>query len=130
MEAVLQNVVTDLYFRNNFPIFIVEIDNDMETTLIRIGNSRGIIIPSSILKKMGVKLGAKILLTPKEEGEIILRAVPEEEPFTGPFTGPFRALKDLVDEDAWGGRDMDPAEYVRQLRDESDIVDKRIIPEW
>lgn len=130
MEAVLQNVVTDLYFCNNIPTFVIEIDKGMETTVIRIGNSRGIIIPSSILKKMGVKLGAKILLTPKEEGEIILRAVPEEEPFTGPFTGPFRALKDLVDEDAWGGRDMDPAEYVRQLRDESDIVDKRIIPEW
>lgn len=129
MEAVLQSVVTDLFFCNNFPIFAIEIDKDMETTLIRIGNSRGIIIPSSILKKMGVKLGAKILLTPKEEGEIILRAVPEEEPFTGPFTGPFRALKDLVDEDAWGGRDMDPVDYVNQLRDESDIVDRKIL-EW
>lgn len=129
MEVALQNVGTDLYFCNNIPIFAVEIDRDMETTLIRIGNSRGIIIPSSILKKMGVKLGAKILLTPKEEGEIILRAVPEEEPFTGPFTGPFRALKDLVDEDAWGGRDMDPVDYVNQLRDESDIVDRKIL-EW
>ena len=128
-EVALQNVVTDLYFCNNISIFAVEIDRDMETTLIRIGNSRGIIIPSSILKKMGVKLGAKILLTPKEEGEIILRAFPEEEPFTGPFTGPFRALKDLVDEDAWGGRDMDPVDYVNQLRDESDIVDRKIL-EW
>ena len=128
MEVVLQNVVTDLCFCNNFSIFAIEIDKDMETTLIRIGNSRGIIIPSSILKKMGVKLGAKILLTPKEEGEIILRAVPEEEPFTSPFTGPFKALKDLVDEDAWGGRDMDPVDYVNQLRD-STGKEKRIL-EW
>lgn len=129
MRAVALNVVTDLFFCNNFPTFVIEIDKDMETTIIRIGNSRGIIIPSAILKKMGVKEGDKVRLLEKEGGEFSLSFVPEEEPYTGPFTGPFKALKDIVDPDAWGGRDLDPAEYVRQLRDDSK-AEKRVIPDW
>ena len=119
MTATAKKVVTDLFFCNNYPTFIIEIDKGMETTVIRIGNSRGIIIPSTILKKLGVKEGDRVKLEEKEDGALTLSFPPAEEPYTGPFTGPFKALAKLVDEDAWGGRDMDPVEYVRQLRDES-----------
>ena len=102
-------------------------DKDMETTIIRIGNSRGIIIPAAILKKMGVKEGDKVQLKEKEGREFALSFVPEEEPYTGPFTGPFKDL--IPDEDAFGGRDMDPVEYVRRMRD-STGKEKRIIPDW
>ena len=129
MGMVVQKVITDLFFCNNFPTFIVTIGKDMETTVIRIGNSRGIIIPSAILKKLGVKEGAKVQLEEKEGGVLALSFPPEEEPFTGPFTGPFKALAGIVDEDAFGGRDMDPVEYVRQLRDDSK-AEKRQLPDW
>lgn len=117
--AVAQKVVTDLFFCNNLPTFVIEIDKGMETTVIRIGNSRGIIIPSALLKKIGAKEGSKVEIEQKEDGALSLRFLPAAEPYTGPFTGPFKALAKLVDEDAWGGRDMDPVEYVRQLRDDT-----------
>lgn len=127
MGAVALNVVTDLFFCNNIPTFVIEMDKSMETTIIKIGNSRGIIIPASILKKFHVKEGSKVRLDEKD-GAFTLSFVEEEEPYTGPYTGPFKALKDLVDEDAWGGKDMDPVEYVRQLRDDSK-AEKRVI-DW
>lgn len=127
MTAVAQKVVTDLLFCNNFPTFVVTIDKEMETSIIRIGNSRGIIIPAPILKKLGVKDNAKVQLEEKEEGVITLRFSPVEEAFTGPFTGPFKALAPYQDmEDPWGGEDA--AEYVRKLRD-STGKEKRYIPE-
>lgn len=100
----------------------------MTTKLIRIGNSRGIVIPARLLKKYEADDNATVSLE-EEGGRLYLSFSREEEPFTGPFTGPFKALKDLVDDDAWGGRDTDPAEYVRQLRDESKEV-TRELPEW
>lgn len=127
MGAVALNVVTDLFFCNNIPTFVIEMDKSMETTIIKIGNSRGIIIPASILKKFHVKEGSKVRLDEKD-GVFTLSFVEEEEPYTGPYTGPFKALKDLVDEDAWGGKDMNPVEYVRQLRDDSK-AEKRVI-DW
>lgn len=129
MAALTLDVITDLFFCNNFPTFVIEIDKGMETTIIRIGNSRGIVIPAAILKKLKVKEGAKVRLEEKENGAFLLSILPEEEPYTGPFTGPFKALADLVDEDNFGGRDVDPVEYVRQLRD-STGKEKRNLPEW
>lgn len=127
MGAVGDRVITDLNICNNFSTFVVTIDKDMETTVIRIGNSRGIIIPSAILKKLGVKEGAKVQLEEKEGGVLALRFPPEEEPFTGPFTGPFKELAEFAGvEDPWG---EDPVEYVRQLRDDSK-ADKRELPDW
>lgn len=127
MQAAVSSVITDLFFRNNFPTFVIQMDKSMETTIIRIGNSRGFIIPAGILKKMGLKEGAKVKLEEKEDGTFSVSAVPEEEPYTGPFTGPFKALKDIVDPDAFGGRDLDPVEYVRMLRSDKG-VEKRKLP--
>ena len=120
------SVVTDLFFCNNFPTFVIQMDKRMETSIIRIGNSKGIIIPAGILKKLGLKEGSKVTLKEKEDGSYALCAT-EEEPYTGPFTGPFKALKDLVDPDAFGGRDLDPVEFVRQLRSDEG-VEKRKLP--
>jgi hypothetical protein len=125
MAAVAQNVITDLFFCNNIPTFVITFDKDMETTLIRIGNSRGIIIPSAILKRLGVKDGAKVKLEEKEDGSVSLSFAAVEEPFTGPFTGPFRGLSN--DPEAWGG-EMDPLEYARMLHDSR--VNTREIPDW
>lgn len=99
----------------------------METTVIRIGNSRGIIIPSAILKKLGVKEGTRVKLEENAPGSFILTFPPQEEPYTGPFTGPFKHL--IPDEEGFGGKDMDPVEYVRMLRDETG-VEKRQLPDW
>lgn len=126
MSAAGNLVITDLDICNNFSTFVVTIDKDMETTVIRIGNSRGIIIPSAILKKLGVKEGAKVQLEEKEGGVLALSFPPEEEPFTGPFTGPFKELAEFRGAtDPWG----DPVEYIRQLRDDSK-AEKRELPDW
>ena len=79
MAVVTQDVVTDLLFRNNFPTFVIENDKEMETSIIRIGNSRGIIIPSAILKKLGVKDNAKVLLKEREDGDLSIHFIPDEE---------------------------------------------------
>ncbi len=119
--AIPLTVITNLDIRNNFSIFAIANEYAMTTKLINIGNSRGIVIPAKLLKT-SVSLE-------EENGRIYLKFSPaEEEPYTGPYTGPFKALKDLVDEDAWGGKDMDPVEYVRQLRDDSK-AEKRVI-DW
>ncbi len=127
MPALLQSVITDLLFCNNFPTFVVEIDKGMETAIIRIGNSRGIIIPSAILKKYGVKEGDKVRLEKKEGDTFTLSFVSGEDSYTGPFTGMFKELAKFKDmEDPWGD---DPVEYVRKLRDDSN-VEKRELPDF
>ena len=126
--ALPLTVITNLDIRNNFSIFAIANDYAMTTKLISIGNSRGIVIPAKLLRKYKVEDNASVSLE-EENGRIYIKFSPaEEEPYTGPYTGPFKALKEIVDPDVWGGRDMDPAEYVRQLRDDSD-AEKRVI-DW
>ena len=126
MGYMVQNVITDLLFCKNIPTFVIEIDKSMETTIIRIGNSRGIIIPSAILKKRGVREGARVQLEEGDDGAIALRFVPDEGPFSGPFTGPFAPLARFRDiEDPWG---EDPSGFVRTLRDSAG-AEKRELPD-
>ena len=127
MGALALDVITYFGMCNNFPIFALLNSRDMETRLIRIGNSRGIVIPATLLKSLGVGEEAIVHMEEKD-GTLALR-FENEEPYTGPFTGPFKELADLVDPDAFGGRDLDPAEYVRRLRDETG-VERRVIPEF
>ena len=129
MTPSLQNVITDFAFCNNIPIFVIEKDKEMETTIIRIGNSRGIIIPSALLKKYKLAEGDRVMLEENAEGGFTLSFSQAEEVYAGPFTGPFKALAELVDEDAWGGKDVDPCTYVRQLRDDRGR-EKKTLPEW
>ena len=126
MGAAATNVITDLLFCNNFPTFVVEMDKSMETTIIKIGNSRGIIIPAAVLRKFHIKEGDKVKLEEKD-GTFTLSFTHAEEPYTGPFTGPFKALAAFKDmDDPWG---EDPVEYVRRLRDDSDAI-IRELPDW
>ena len=127
MGAVSLNVITDLLFCNNFPTFVIEMDKSMETTVIKIGNSRGIIIPSAILKKLGVKEGDKVKLEEKDGACTLTFLGEEEEPYTGPYTGPFKALAACKDmDDPWGWEDA--VEYVRKLRDDTN-AEARVI-DW
>ena len=79
----------------------------MTATIIKIGNSKGVIIPASLLKKLSLGTGDEILLN-IDGDKLVIRKNLE---YTGPFTGPFAALKDCqVD---WG---MSGVEYEDMLR--------------
>ena len=92
----------------------------MTTRLIKIGNSRGILIPSSILKKMSLKEKDELMIQ-IEDGRIVLTAITPE--FTGPFTGPFAELARFAPdkEDT-----RDALEIARELHDSR--VNTREIP--
>lgn len=119
-------VITNLDIRNNFSIFAIANDYAMTTKLIRIGNSRGIVIPAKILKKYGADDNSSVSLE-EEDGRLYLSFSKEEEPFTGPFTGPFKDFP--FDENAWGGQAINPVDYVRKLRDTGSVTERRVIPE-
>ena len=76
--------------------------------IIKIGNSRGVIIPSSILKTLSLKEKDEVRLTIKDDALVIKKI----EPVTGPFTGAFAELAPW--KDAWGERDS--AEIEEELR--------------
>ena len=84
---------------------------DMTTKIIPIGNSRGIVLPSSILKKLSLKEKDELMIQ-IQDGRIVLTAVTPE--FTGPFTGPFAELARYApdEEDT-----RDALEIARELHD-------------
>ena len=127
MGSTVNNVITDLRIRNNFISFAIMKDGIIKTSLIRIGNSRGIVIPSRILKKYGGKEIDTVYLEDSEEG-LSLRFSKPEEPYTLPFTGPFSALAPYRDEEAWGGAEVDALDVARALYESR--VNTREIPEW
>ena len=74
-----------------------------------------------------VKEGDKVRLEKKEGDTFTLSFVSGEDSYTGPFTGMFKELAKFKDmEDPWGD---DPVEYVRKLRDDSN-VEKRELPDF
>lgn len=93
----------------------------MTATIIKIGNSKGVIIPASLLKRMGWEEKDNINISVKD-GVVVME---KEDVFTGPFTGPFASLK--APDDVWGGPDTDAAEVAKELRKYR--RNKRII-EW
>ena len=95
----------------------------MTTKLIKIGNSRGIVIPSSILKKLGLKEKDELMIQVRD-GQIVLTVITEE--FTGPFTGPFAPLASFAP--VWGGEEKDALEIAEELHNSR--VNTREIPEW
>ena len=82
----------------------------MTATIIKIGNSKGVIIPASMLKKLGWEEKDVIKFSFKDNAIVMEK----EDVFTGPFTGPFAALK--APDDVWGGPDTDAAEVAAELR--------------
>ena len=83
-----------------------------KTQVLRIGNSKGIILPANILKALSLNERDSLDIR-TENGQIILSKTPEEETFTGPFTGPFAELSG--DPELWGGS-MTAVEYENELR--------------
>lgn len=76
--------------------------------IIKIGNSRGVIIPASILKTLSLKEKDEVRLMIKDNALMIKKI----DPVTGPFTGAFAELAPW--KDAWGERDS--AEIEDELR--------------
>ena len=105
---------------NYFSTFVVAIPFDMTTKIIPIGNSRGIVIPSSVLKKLSLKEKDELMIQ-IQDGRIVLSAIKPE--FTGPFTGPFAELARFApdDEDT-----RDALEIARELHDNR--VNTRSLP--
>ena len=57
-----------------------------KTQILKIGNSKGIILPAGILKELSLSERDSLDIR-TEDGKVILSKTPEEECFTGPFTG-------------------------------------------
>ncbi len=107
---------------NNNSTFVIAIPFTMTTKLIKIGNSRGIVIPSSVLKKLGLKEKDDLMIQ-IQDGQLVLTVIKEE--FSGPFTGPFAPLARFApDEDD----KRDALEIAQELHDSR--VDTREIPQW
>jgi hypothetical protein len=83
-----------------------------KTQIMRIGNSRGVILPAGILRELSLSERDNLDIR-TENGKIILSPEPKDEPFTGPFTGPFAELSG--DPSLWGGT-MSAIEYEDELR--------------
>ena len=84
---------------------------DMTTKIIPIGNSRGIILPSSILKKLSLQEKDELMIQ-IQDGRIVLTVVTPA--YAGPFTGPFAELARFApdEEDT-----RDALEIARELHD-------------
>lgn len=95
----------------------------MNTTILRIGNSSGIIIPSAIMKSLSLSVRDKISIC-EENGKITLRKLPDNKAET-----PFSALDVWCDENGCGGEDSlgEALEYVEGIR--ADRNNKEI-PQW
>lgn len=82
------------------------------TRILRIGNSRGVIIPAEVLRELSLSETDRLDIS-TENGRIVLSAATGEEEFMGPFTGPFAELSG--DPTLWGGT-MSAVEYEDELR--------------
>ena len=108
---------------NYFSTFVLANPFDMTTKIIPIGNSRGIVLPSSILKQLSLKEKDELMIQ-IQDGRIVLTAVATA--YTGPYTGPFAEL--VTSAPVWGGEGKDAQEVARELHDSR--VDTRETPEW
>ena len=96
---------------------------DMTTKIIPIGNSRGISLPSPILKKLSLQEKDELMIQ-IQDGRIVLTAVTPA--YDGPSTGPFAEL--VTDAPVWGGAGKDAQEVARELHDSR--INTRETPEW
>ena len=101
----------------------IYLEMDKYGNIIRIGNSRGLIIPSSILKELSLKEKDEVVFSTKE-GALHVRKL---EPYTGPFTGLFADLPHAASgkPTPWEGKTT--AEIMEEYRGGSG---SRPIPEW
>ena len=96
----------------------------MEINIVRIGNSDGIIIPKSIMKRFSLKRSDVLVV---DESSPVLTFSKKAEPmqYEGPNKGFFAQLSYHTDnDDSWGGA-LSSEEYLSELRSsepEKDIV--------
>lgn len=83
-----------------------------KTQILRIGNSKGVILPARILRELSLSERDSLDVR-TEDGKIILAPSSKVEKFNGAFTGPFSELSG--DPDLWGGA-MSAVEYENELR--------------
>lgn len=99
----------------------------MEVCITRIGNSDGIILPKSIMKKFALHR-SDVLVIDEDALTLSFEKKRTETPFSGPNTGFFAPLAHLADDsEAWGG-DIPVDEYFASLRE--GIVDEEEMQPW
>ncbi len=92
------------------------------STILRIGNSCGVIIPAKILKSLALGARDEVRIS-DDGGKITLTKIPEEKKIT-----PFSALDDWCEKNGYGDESIeDSLEYVEKIR--SERLDKDI-PQW
>ncbi len=93
------------------------------TTLIRIGNSTGVVIPARILKSLSLSVKDKVSIG-EENGRITLRKVADNTEKT-----PFTALDLWCDENGYEKPESidDALDYVARIRSTRSNKD---IPQW
>lgn len=93
------------------------------TTILRIGNSSGVIIPSAIMKSLSLSVRDKVSIC-EENGKITLRKILENKVET-----PFSALDSWCDANGYGTEDFvdDALDYVEKIKVDRNNKD---IPQW
>ncbi len=94
------------------------------STILRIGNSCGVIIPAKILKSLALSARDEVCIS-DEGGKITLTKIPDEKEIT-----PFSALDAWCEKNGYGNGEEsveDALEYVEKIR--SERLDKDI-PQW
>lgn len=95
----------------------------MKTTILKIGNSSGVIIPAAIMKSLSLSVRDKISIA-EENGKITLRKITDREEVT-----PFSAFDALCTEKGYSDDEsveasLDYAATIRSDRKNKDI------PQW
>lgn len=93
------------------------------TTLIRIGNSTGVVIPAKILKSLSLSVKDKVSIG-EENGRITLRKIPDNTEKT-----PFSALDSWCSENGYERPESidDALDYIARIRS---IRCNKDIPQW
>jgi len=100
----------------------------MELTITRIGNSDGIILSKSFMKKHALRR-ADVLVVDENSPDILLRKKVSVNEYAGPNTGFFSALAyhETADDTSWGG-DLSSEDYLAGIR--VNEPEKEILEGW
>ncbi len=94
-----------------------------DTTIMKIGNSSGVIIPAAIMKSLSLSVRDKVSIA-EENGKIVLRKTSDSGSVT-----PFTRFDRLCDEKGYGDdRSAEAAlDYVAKIKSDRKNKD---IPQW
>lgn len=87
----------------------------MEVNIVRIGNSDGIIIPKSLMKRFSLKR-SDVLVVDESSPVLTFAKKTESEKYEGPNKGFFAQLAyHTANDDSWGG-ESSSEDYLSELR--------------